>query len=164
MRKAIEMQRDDQIFFDRDTGKGHLTARSLVDAYIARFSNRVSAATGSDIKFNPLDEDGYSFVIKGSATVGINVIEEHSLILLLSKIMKVPEKRETEYFRKLLELNYSATSNAAFALDKETDTIYLRASRSVSGLDYEEFEEMLHSVATVADEWDDKLISEFTDG
>jgi hypothetical protein len=161
MRKANEMKKEDQIYFDRDTGKGHLSARSLVDAYIARFSNRVSAATGSNIKFNPLDDDGYSFVVRGSATVGINVLEDHGLILLLSKIMAVPNKRQLEFFRKLLELNYSATSNAAFAIDKQSDNVYLRASRPVSGLDYEEFEEMLHAVATVADEWDDKLIAEF---
>lgn len=164
MRKVGEMKRDDQIYFDRDTGKGHMTARSLVDAYIARFSNRVSAATGTDIKFNPLDEDGYSFVVRGSATVGINVLEAHGIILLLSKIMAVPQDREVAFFKRLLELNYSATSNAAFALDRETQTVYLRASRPVSGLDYEEFEEMLHTVATVADEWDDKLIAEFEAG
>jgi hypothetical protein len=163
MRKVREM-REDQIYFDRDTGKGYLTARALIDAYIARFSNRVSAATGTNIKFNPLDEDGYSFVVKGSAAVGINVLEDYGIILLLAKIMAVPEARRAEFFRKLLELNYSATSNAAFALDKETSTVYLRASRSVAGLDYEEFEEMLHSVATVADEWDDKLVAEFEEG
>ena len=99
-----------------------------------------------------------------SATVGINVLEDHGLILLLAKIMSAPADREAEFFKKLLELNYSATSNAAFALDKETGMVYLRASRPVSGLDYEEFEEMLHSVATVADEWDDKLIAEFSEG
>ena len=39
-----------------------------------------------------------------------------------------------------------------------------RPDRSVAGLDYEEFEELLHTVATVADEWDDKLISQFGEG
>ena len=155
------MKKDREIYFDRDTGKGHFTARSLIDAYIVRFSNRVSAATGNEIKFNPLDEDGYSYVVRGSATVGINVLETHGILLLLAKIMPVPEERQTEFFRTLLELNYSTTSNGAFALDRETNVIYLRASRSVVGLDYEEFEEMLHTVATVADEWDDKLMNRF---
>ena len=34
----------------------------------------------------------------------------------------------------------------------------------LAGLDYEEFEEMLHTVATVADEWDDKLLAQFGGG
>ena len=157
------MKNDGQIYFDRDTGKGHTSAADLIDAYIARFSSRVSAAAGKDIKFNPLDSDGYSHVVRGSATVGINVLEERGVLLLLSKIMPVPkeEERRTEFYKVLLELNYSAASNGAFALDSETDTVYLRASRSIAGLDYEEFEEMLHSVATVADEWDDKLAARF---
>ncbi len=158
------MSNDGQIYFDRDTGKGHTSAVGLIDAYIARFSSRVSAAAGKEVKFSPLDADGYSFVARGSATVGINVLEERGVLLLLSKIMPVPVERRPEFYRLLLELNYSSTSNGAFALDKETDTVYLRASRPVSGLDYEEFEEMLHSVATVADEWDDKLAARFGAG
>jgi hypothetical protein len=157
------MKKDRQIFFDRDTGKGHFTARSLIDAYIVRFSNRVSAATGNEIKFNPLDDDGYSYVMRGTATVGINVLESHGILLLLAKIMAMPKAREIEFMRTLLELNYSTTSNGAFCLDRETDVIYLRASRSVAGLDYEEFEELLHNVATVADEWDSKLMAQFGD-
>jgi hypothetical protein len=155
------MKREDQIYFDRDTGKGHPSATGLIDAYIARFSNRVSAAAGKEIKFNPLDADGYSFVVRGSATVGINILEAQGILLLLSKIIKVPTENQTEFFKLLLELNYSAVSDGAFALDRETGTVYLRASRSIAGLDYEEFEEMLHSVATVADEWDDKLAARF---
>jgi hypothetical protein len=27
----------------------------------------------------------------------------------------------------------------------------------LSGLDYEEFEDLLHTIASVADEWDDRL-------
>ena len=155
------MNTEGRIYFDKETGKGHTTAAALVDAYIARFSSRVSAAAGKEVKFNPLDADGYSFVARGSATVGINVLEDQGVLLLLSKIMPVPGEGQTEFYKTLLELNYSATSNGAFALDRETGIVYLRASRSIAGLDYEEFEEMLHSVATVADEWDDKLAARF---
>ena len=156
------MKQDGQIYFDKETGKGHTSAKGLVDAYIARFSSRVSAAAGKAVKFNPLDEDGYSYVARGSATVGINVLEAQGVLLLLAKIMSVPaDGREENFYKTLLELNYSATSNGAFALDRDSNTVYLRASRSIAGLDYEEFEEMLHSVATVADEWDDKLAARF---
>jgi hypothetical protein len=153
------MKTDGQVYFDRDTGKGYTSATPLIDAYIARFSSRVSAAAGKDVRFSPLDKDGYSFVVRGSATVGINVLEDRGIILLLSKIMTAASDLDAEFLKTLLELNYSATSEGAFALDR--GVVYLRASRSVAGLDYEEFEELLHSVATVADEWDDKLKARF---
>ena len=45
----------------------------------------------------------------------------------------------------------------------DKDAVYLRALRRLSGLDYEEFEDLLHTMATVADEWDDRLAELFPD-
>ena len=149
-------------YVDRVTGINFTNARALVDEYIQRFSTKVSEAAGTEIRFEPLDDEGYSSVSRGSATVGINVIEEQGILLFLCQIMKVPEQRQLELYRRLLELNYMATSDGAFAIEKESDTVYLRALRSLGGLDYEEFEDMLHTVAAVADEWDDKLQAEFS--
>ncbi len=148
-------------YIDRETGEEHSTAVALIDEFIKRFSQKVSEATGESVAFDPLDDDGYTSVNRGSATIGINVIEEQGVLLFLSRIMKIPQERSTELYRYLLELNFLATSDGAFAIEKETDTVCLRALRSVDGLDYAEFEDMLHTVATVADEWDDKLIEEF---
>ena len=148
-------------YIDRETGEEHSTAVALIDEFIKRFSQKVSEATGESVAFDPLDDDGYTSVNRGSATIGINVIEEQGVLLFLSRIMKIPQERSTELYRYLLELNFLATSDGAFAIEKETDTVCLRALRSVDGLDYTEFEDMLHTVATVADEWDDKLIEEF---
>ena len=44
------MTNEGVVYFDRETGKGHRTARSLIDAFIARFSKRVSAAVGKEVK------------------------------------------------------------------------------------------------------------------
>ena len=148
-------------YVDRDTGQSFPDARGLINEYIERFSRKVSDAAGTDIKFDPLDADGYSSVTRGSATIGINVMEEQGLLLFLSRIMTVPAQNRAELYRRLLELNYLATSDGAFAIEKESETVYLRALRSLVGLDYDEFEDMLHTVATVADEWDDKLLAEF---
>jgi len=149
-------------FVDCETGKVFADARGLVDAYIARFSGKVSEATGGAVSFDPLDADGYTSVSRGSATIGINVLNEQGVLLFLARMMKIPGERHEELFRFLLELNYSATSDAAFAIEKETETVCLRAMRSVVGLDYEEFEEMLHTIAAVADEWDDGLLARFS--
>jgi hypothetical protein len=149
-------------YVDRGTGIAYADARGLVDAYIARFSAQVSAARGSAVVFDPLDADGYTSVSRGSATIGINVLAEQGLLLFLARVLKVPADGREELYRFLLELNYAATSDAAFAIEKDTETVCLRAMRSIVGLDYEEFEDMLHTIAAVADEWDDELQARFS--
>jgi hypothetical protein len=148
---------------DRQTGRVYRDANEMVNDYIARFG------AGVGVELDPLDGDGYTDVRRGSATVGINVLHEHGILLFLSRIMDVPRDsmvaggaggREALY-RRLLELNFLVTSDAAFAIDKDKDAIYLRALRRLSGLDYEEFEDLLHTMASVADEWDDRLAQIF---
>lgn len=148
---------------DRQTRRVYRDANEMVNDYIARFG------AGVGVELDPLDADGYTDVRRGSATVGINVLHEHGILLFLSRIMDVPRDsnaaggaggREALY-RRLLELNFLVTSDAAFAIDKDKDAIYLRALRRLSGLDYEEFEDLLHTMASVADEWDDRLAQIF---
>ncbi len=152
---------DSEKYVDRETGAAYEDARALVNVFIERFSRKVSEASAAEVRFSPLDEDGYTSVGRGSATIGINVLEDQGLLLFLARIMEIPGSCREELYRRLLELNYLATSDGAFAIEKETDTVYLRALRGVSGLDYDEFEDMLHTVASVADEWDDRLLEEF---
>jgi hypothetical protein len=151
-------------YTDQQTNQTYPNARALIDAYIDRFSAKVSEAAGQAIRFDHLDRDGYTSVSRGSATIGINVIEDQGILFFLARIMPVPSANREAFYRRLLEINYFATSDGAFAVERETDTVYLRALRSLAGLDYEEFEDMLHTVATVADEWDDRLIEEFGEG
>jgi hypothetical protein len=147
-------------YSDRATGRVYRDANEMVNDYIKRFGAAVA------VELDPLDEDGYTDVRRGSATVGINVLHEHGILLFLSRIMDVPREmpngasREA-FYRRLLELNFLVTSDAAFAIDKDKDAVYLRALRRLSGLDYEEFEDLLHTMASVADEWDDRLAQIF---
>ncbi|MEM9195247.1 MAG: YbjN domain-containing protein [Myxococcota bacterium] len=144
------------IYQDRQTGRVYRDAEDMVNDYIRRFGE----AVGVDL--DPLDEDGYTDVRRGSATVGINVLQEHGILLFLSRIMDVPSGDREAFYRRLLELNFLVTSDGAFAIDKDRDAVYLRALRRLSGLDYEEFEDLLHTIATVADEWDDRLTELFS--
>jgi hypothetical protein len=75
--------------------------------------------------------------------------------------MKVPLTGREAFYRRVLELSFLTTSDAAFAIDAEKDELYVRALRRLSGLDYEEFEDLLDTVGKVADEWDDVLQAEF---
>ncbi len=134
-----------------------MSYREIIDDYIARFGELVG------VEFDPLDEEGYTSVRRGSATVGINALEEHRVLLFLAPIMEVPKSGQGDLYRKLLELNFLGTSDGAFAIDRENDIIYLRALRGLDGLDFEEFVDILDTVAGVADEWDDKLRAEFSE-
>ncbi len=126
-------------------------AIALVDGYLARFGQRIGVA------LPPLDEFGYAELQRGSATVGINVLAEDGVLLLLGRVGPVPAEGQTELFRRLLEANFLDTGEAAFAIDPEHDTIFVRAMRRIEGLDYQEFVDLLQAVAAVADAWDDRL-------
>ena len=132
-----------------------MSYKEMVNEYLTRFGEHVK------VEFAPLDEEGYTSVKRGSATVGINVMEGHGVLMLLAPIMAVPKEGANDLYRKLLELNFLATSDAAFAIDKDKEIIYLRALRGLEGLDYEEFVDLLGTVGRIADEWDDKLHHEF---
>ena len=129
--------------------------RARINEYLMRFGKE------RGIDLDPLNDAGLGQVARGSAEVMIQVLDEHGVLLLLAPMMAVPEKDAEGFCRRLLELSLMATSDAAFALDKKTGMTYLRIVRRLEGIDYEEFEDLLHTIASVADEWDDKLRLEF---
>ena len=132
-----------------------MTFRERVDDYLRRFGQAVSVA------IPPLDKDGYTQIKRGSATVGINVLEDRGVLMFLSPMMRVPEEKREELYRYLLEKNFLATSDGAFAIDKDSGTVYLRALRGLEGLDYEEFTDLIDTLGRVADQYDDELKSRF---
>lgn len=143
------------VYVDRTTGQVFPDAFAMVNAYLARFSER----SGAELR--PLDETGYTQTRKGSASIGVNVLDEHGVLLMLAPVMPVPKAGAEALYRKLLELSFLTTADASFAIDAAKDEVFVRALRRLSGLDYEEFEDLLDTVGRVADEWDDVLKREF---
>ena len=143
------------IYADRASGQAFPDARTMVDAYLARFGERAGA------RLEALDASGYTLVRKGSASVGINVLEDHGVLLFVAPVIPVPLTGRETLYRRLLELSFLTTSDAAFAIDTDRDEVVVRALRRLSGLDYEEFEDLLETVGKVADEWDDVFRAEF---
>jgi hypothetical protein len=143
------------IYADRASAQTFADARSMVNAYLTRFGERAGA------KLEALDASGYTLVRKGSASVGINVLEDHGVMLFVAPVMPVPIVGRETLYRRLLELSFLTTSDAAFAIDTDRDEVVVRALRRLSGLDYEEFEDLLETVGKVADDWDDTLRAEF---
>jgi hypothetical protein len=145
----------DATYADRASGRVFDDARAMVDTYLQRFSERAGT------QLSPLDDSGYTTVRKGSAVVGINVLEDHGVLLILAPVMKVPKRNQEKLYRRLLELSFITTADAAFAIDEQKDEVFVRTLRRLSGLDYEEFEDLVATVAKVCDEWDDLLKKEF---
>jgi hypothetical protein len=132
-----------------------MTDRKRIAEYVERFGELIG------VVIPPLDADGFTQVSRGSATVGINVVEEKGFLMFIAPIMDVPANNREALYRQLLELNYLATEDGAFAIDRESGRVYLRALRSLESLDVDEFVDLLDAVARVADEWDDKLRAQF---
>lgn len=123
-------------------------------ARIAEFLDRFGRER--NITLPPLDEQGVGMIQRGSAVVSIHVLDEKNVLLLLARVAKQPVLDEAKA-KRLLALSFVETGDAAFALHPQTNDLYLRILRGLDGLDYEEFEDMVHSIAQAADHWDDKL-------
>jgi len=129
-----------------------------VNDFVRRFGEE------RNLDLAPLDDAGATRIQRGSALMSIHAVPEQGVLLLLCKVMDAPESGGEALYRRLLELSFLATGDAAFAINKKTGEVYLRALRRLEGMDYDEFEDLVHTVATVADEWDEKLQREYGAG
>jgi hypothetical protein len=91
--------------------------------------------------------------------VSVSALADHGVLLFLAPVMKVPKLRREEFYRRILELSFLATSDAAFSIDAQKEEVFVRALRRLSALDYEEFEDLLTTVGKVADSWDGPLLA-----
>lgn len=121
---------------------------------IAEFLDRFGRER--NVHLPPLDENGVGTIQRGSALVSIHVLEAKGILLLLARVAKQPAL-DLERAKQLLAASFTETGDSAFALHPKTGDLYLRILRGLDGLDYEEFEQLVHSIAHTADHWDDKL-------
>ena len=124
---------------------------------VAEFLQRFGRERNLDLP--PLTEDGVGSVQRGSAVVTIHVLVEKDVLLVLSKVAAAPEL-DAAKAKRLLEASFLDTGDASFAIHPQTGDLYLRIFRGLTGLDYEEFEDIVHSLARAADHGDDKLAAE----
>jgi hypothetical protein len=121
---------------------------------IAEFLDRFGRER--NLNLPPLGEDGVGSIQRGSAVVTIHVLATKNILLLLSRVAEQPQL-DLDRAKQLLSASFTDTGDAAFALHPQTGDLYLRILRGLEGLDYEEFEDLVHSIAKTADHWDDKL-------
>ena len=126
-------------------------------ARIAEFLQRFGHER--NLTLPPLSEDGVGSIQRGSAVVTIHVLAEKDVLLVLSRVATAPAL-DADKAKRLLTASFTETGDAAFALHPQTGDLYLRIFRGLTGLDYDEFEDIVHSIARSADQWDDKLAAE----
>jgi len=124
--------------------------RARVAEYLDRFGRE------RNVTLPRLGEDGVGMIQRGSAVVSIHVLADKDVLLLLSRVAKAPQL-DAARSRRLLEASFLETGDAAFALHPQSGDLYLRILRGLEGLDYEEFEDIVDSIARTADKWDDQL-------
>ncbi len=126
-------------------------------ARVAEFLDRF--ARDRNITLPPLSDDGVGSIQRGSAIVTIHVLADQGVLLLLAKVASAPEL-DAARAKRLLTASFVETGDAAFALHPQSGDLYLRILRGLEGLDFDEFEDVVHSIAQAADRWDDKLAAE----
>lgn len=124
-------------------------------ARVASFLDRF--AKERDLALPPLGADGVGRIQRGSAVITVQVMAAQGVLMVHARVAPAPAAGNEALLRKLLTASFTSTGDAAFALHPETGEVYLRVLRTLYHLDYEEFEDLVHTVATVADHWDDLL-------
>lgn len=128
----------------------------VVDPKLRVAGYLVQFARDRNLTLPPLSPEGVGSIQRGSAVVTIHVLAEQGVLLLLSRVAAAPAL-DLDRARRLLTASFVETGDAAFALHPQTGDLYLRILRGLDGLDYEEFEDLVHSIAKTADHWDDRL-------
>ena len=97
----------------------------------------------------------------GSVEVFVQLTGTHheDVLTVWAKVLTLPVKNETTLNRRLLELNWSTTFEARFAI--ADGSVIVMTSRSVEDLSAAEISRAITIVAGIADEQDDPLQAEF---
>jgi hypothetical protein len=98
---------------------------------------------------------GSAFVIAG--------ISGSAVVAIAPLFRAIPEGKELQFYKKLLEHNAYMGGMASFALQPD-GWVVLHAGRALKGIDGQEFATMVAGVGRFADQFDDQLIDEFFSG
>lgn len=107
-------------------------------------------------------DGGYLWKFKyGSVEVFVQLpgTSDEDVLSVWSSVLKWPVKDEAKLTRKLLEMNWSSTFEARFAI--ADDQVIVCAQRTLAELSPAEVSRNITIVATIADDNDDLLQSEF---
>jgi hypothetical protein len=107
-------------------------------------------------------DGGYVWKFKyGSVEVFVRLAgtSEEDVLVVWSAVLKLPAKNEAQLFRKLMEMNWSGTFEARFAVSDHQ--VVVCSQRTLAELSPAEVSRNITIVATIADENDEVLQAEF---
>ncbi|OKH44723.1 YbjN domain-containing protein [Calothrix sp. HK-06] len=107
-------------------------------------------------------EGGHLWKFKyGSVEVFVQLTgtSDEDTITVWAEVLKLPAKDEPKLMRKLLEMNCSGTFESRFGIIQ--DQVVVLATRTLAELSATEVSRLITVVATIADNNDDALESEF---
>lgn len=107
-------------------------------------------------------QEGYLWKFKyGSVEVFVQLtgLTDEDTLTVWSSVLKLPAKDEAQLMRKLLEMNWSGTFEACFGIFN--DQVVVLSTRTLAELSPGEISRLITVVATIADENDEALQSEF---
>lgn len=128
---------------DPSSSRATSDSRATINGYICMFAQRV----GADL--DPLDSTGFSEFVCDQFTVGITANPEHDMLLMVVPMEGVNTELDGHVARALLALNFIETGPCSFAIDEEKQRLCLRVLRPLTGLSYQEFEQLLQAVAAI---------------
>ncbi|MGB3495116.1 MAG: YbjN domain-containing protein [Elainellaceae cyanobacterium] len=151
------MKYDTTIDYSTENDDGDYVASvvEVIETVISSLENENSAMVSKT-------EEGFVWKF-GYGTVEVFVqltgTTEEDTLTVWSSVLKLPAKDEATLMRKLLEMNWSETFEARFCI--LGDQIVVSSTRAVEELSPGEVSRNITVVATIADEQDEILQSEF---
>ncbi len=142
-------------------GRNRLPNNPSLEAYAAAVE-QILANIGIDpVRARMPTDSGFGWNFqRGSAVIEVFVSQQDGVgyLQVLSPIMHLPPNSLLPLYRRLLELNLQLT-NAALGI--HLDVVYVFIERPLDGLDANETNGIINTVAAYADDLDDKLVAEF---
>ena len=122
----------------------------------------ISSLDQEDTAMVSQNEEGHLWKFKyGSVEVFVQLTgsTDDDTFTVWSSVLQLPAKNEPQLMRKLLEMNWTDTFEAHFAI--VDNRVVVLSSRTVAELSPGEISRSITVVATIADDNDDALQSEF---
>lgn len=108
------------------------------------------------------DTDSWNWK-RGSASIEVFIADggnKREYLCIYSPLMKVPAKEEFNFYRHLLELNYSKLG-LKLATRPSSEFVYAVSERDIRGMDYNELDTCIKDLEWWADKLDDELQERF---
>ncbi|MUL39016.1 YbjN domain-containing protein [Gloeocapsopsis dulcis] len=139
-----------------------LLDQATSDNPVAVIQTVISSLEEDDSAMVSHTQEGHLWKFKyGSVEVFVQLtgLSDEDTLTVWSAVLKLPAQNEAQLMRRLMEMNWSGTFEACFGIVDEQ--IVVLASRTLAGVSPGEISRLITIVATIADDNDEALQSEF---